>query len=136
MTASELQHQVMQRVEEALPYQNVLWMNVLQSLSAYQMYRLSMRNNVNPGDVLTFLLRSRDFPRAIARCLLELEASIKLLPRGNEALKSVQSVRRKLTRTSVDDLEGEALHRFLDSLQVKLNTVDETIRATWFSPEQ
>ena len=122
--------------EETLPYQNVLWMNVLQSLSAYQMYRLSMRNNVNPGDVLTFLLRSRDFPRAIARCLLELEASIKLLPRGNEALKSVQSVRRKLTRTSVDDLEGEALHRFLDSLQVKLNTVDETIRATWFSPEQ
>ena len=68
--------------EEALPYQNVLWMSVLQSLSAYQMYRLSMRNNVRASDVLEFLLHDKMFPRSIARCLLELEDSIRLLPRG------------------------------------------------------
>ena len=122
--------------EDALPYQNVLWINVLQSLSAYQMYRLSMRNNVRAPDVLEFLLRSKVFPRAVERCLLEMEASIKLLPRGDAALKTVQSVHRKLKRTNVRELEGEALHRFLDSLQLKLTHVNEAIYATWFSPEQ
>ena len=40
--------------DEAHPYQNVMWVSVLQSLSAYQMYRLSLHNNVRPPDVLEF----------------------------------------------------------------------------------
>jgi uncharacterized alpha-E superfamily protein len=121
--------------EEALPYRNVLWMNVLQSLSAYQMYRLSVRNNVRGPDVLEFLLRSKVFPRAVARCLVELDDSIRVLPRGNPLLKTVQSVQRKLRRTDVRELQGEELHRFLDNVQVKLEDVNKAIYATWFSPE-
>ena len=122
--------------EEALPYQNVLWMNVLQSLSAYQMYRLSMRNNVGAADVLEFLLRSKVFPRAVARCLIELDDSIRVLPRGNTMINTVQSVQRKLRRTNVRELEGEELHRFLDNVQLKLQDVNEAIYTTWFTPEQ
>lgn len=121
--------------EEALPYQNVLWMNVLQSLSAYQMYRLSMRHNVRGPDVLEFLLRSKVFPRAVARCLIELDDSIRVLPRGDTMIARVQSVQRKLRRTKVNELEGEELHRFLDSVQLKLEDVHQAIYATWFSPE-
>jgi uncharacterized alpha-E superfamily protein len=122
--------------EEALPYQNVLWMNVLQSLSAYQMYRLSMRNNVRPPDALQFLLRNRVFPRSVACCLMELESSIKLLPHGDAALKTVQSVHRKLGRTEIGELEGERLHDFLDNLQKKLQDVHEAVYSTWFSPQR
>ncbi len=122
--------------EDVSPYQNVMWVSVLQSLSAYQMYRLSVRHNVRPADVLQFLLRSRDFPRALSHCLLELEASMRLLPRGNEALKAVQSVHRKIKRTNCAELEGEALETFLDHVQLRLQGVHEVIEQTWFTPEQ
>ena len=122
--------------EDVRPYQNVLWVNVLQSLSAYQMYRLSVRHNVRPSDALQFLLRSNEFPRALSHCLLELEASIRPLPRGKEALKAVQSVHRKVKRTNCAELEGEALEKFLDDIQVRLQGVHEVIRQTWFTPEQ
>ncbi len=122
--------------EDASPYQNVMWVSMLQSLSAYQMYRLSMRNNVRPPDVLQFLLRSDQFPRALSRCLLELEAAIRPLPRGKEALKTVQSVHRKVKRTNCAELEGAALEKFLDAVQVRLQGVHEVIEQTWFTPEQ
>ena len=122
--------------EDAAPYQNVMWMSVLQSLSAYQMYRLSMRNNVRPPDALEFLLRSRDFPRAVSHCLLELEDSVRHLPRGAAALKATQSVHRKVKRTKCGELEGAKLERFLDDVQLRLQGVHEVIAQTWFSPEQ
>jgi uncharacterized alpha-E superfamily protein len=117
-------------------YQNVMWVSVLQSLSAYQMYRLSVRNNVRPPDVLEFLLRSKDFPRAVSHCLLEIEESIRVLPKGEEALKAVQSVHRKVKRTRCRELEGEALVKFLDDIQLKLQEVHTVIARTWFAPEQ
>ncbi|MEE4190783.1 MAG: alpha-E domain-containing protein [Halieaceae bacterium] len=122
--------------EDARPYQNVMWVSVLQSLSAYQMYRLSERHNVRPPDALQFLLRSPVFPRALSHCLLELEDAMKLLPRGQDSLKAVQSVHRKLKRTNCAELEGEALEKFLDDIQVRLQGVHEVIQHTWFTPEQ
>ncbi|MDJ0877172.1 MAG: alpha-E domain-containing protein [Halieaceae bacterium] len=122
--------------EDVRPYQNVMWVSALQSLSAYQMYRLSVGNNVRPPDALQFLLRSGEFPRALSHCLLQLEAAVKLLPRGKESLKAVQSVHRKVKRTNCAELEGEALEKFLDSIQVRLQGVHEVIEQTWFTPEQ
>lgn len=122
--------------DDTRPYQNVMWVSVLQSLSAYQMYRMSMRNNVRPPDVLEFLLRSQDFPRALSHCLLELEASMKALPHGEEALKAVQSVHRKVKRTKCRELEGDTLMKFLDDIQLRLQGVHEVIQHTWFTPEQ
>ena len=67
---------------------------------------------------------------------MDLEQSIKLLPRGERALKTVQSAHRKLRRAQVPELEGEKLHHFLDSVQLKLQDVNKAIYTTWFSPEQ
>ena len=122
--------------EDASPYRNVMWMSVLQSLSAYQMYRLSMRNNVRSTDALEFLLRNKVFPRAVSHCLLELEESMRILPRGAEALKATQSVHRKVKRTKCGELEGESLEKFLDDVQLRLQGVHQVIAKTWFSPEQ
>jgi uncharacterized alpha-E superfamily protein len=122
--------------DEGLPYQNVLWISVLQSLSAYQMYRLSMRANVKSADVLSFLLRNPDFPRSLAFNLKQLEVSMKLLPASAPALKVVQSVSRKLKRTNCGELSGVALHQFLDDMQLRLHTIHQAITDTWFSPER
>jgi uncharacterized alpha-E superfamily protein len=122
--------------EEALPYQNVLWMNILLSLSAYQMYRLSVGANVKSADVQHFLLRNTDFPRSVAYCLQEIESCMQSLPHNARALKEVKALQRKLKRTNCRELSGEELHGLLDQLQVKLDTVHDEIAATWFSPER
>ena len=129
--------------EERLPYQNVLWVSVLQSLSAYQMYRLSVRANVNPVDVVDFLLRDKDFPRALVHSLLELEASMLLLPGNGPALEVVRKVLGKLKRPAAksgknteEELVGEELHEFLDDMQLRLQTIHQVIHETWFSPDR
>jgi len=122
--------------DDALPFQNVLWISVLQSLSAYQMYRLNVQRNVSPGDALEFLLRSKVFPRAVAHTLIEIENSMKRLPHSKPALKVVASVQRKLRRTDCRELRGTELHEFLDLMQVRISELNQAISDTWFTPGQ
>jgi len=122
--------------EDAIPYQNVMWISVLQSLSAYQMYRLSVGANVNPAEVRHFLLRSFDFPRAFGHCLKELENSMEILPGSVKPLECVHALQRKLKRTNCRELEGDSLHDFLDLMQLQLQGIDQAIAAAWFTPEQ
>jgi len=124
--------------EEHLPYKNVQWTSLLESLSAYQMYRVSVRSKVNPSDVVNFLLRDEDFPRALVHCLLKLESSMQLLPGNGPALKIVAKVLRKVKRSGSkaarNALMGDALHDFLDDMQRQLTSIHQVIDDTWFSP--
>jgi uncharacterized alpha-E superfamily protein len=122
--------------EEALPYQNSLWVSVLQSLGAYQSYRLSVQTNVKPEDVVDFLLRNESFPRTAAHCLLQIEQSMGSLPGHEEAIKVVRSIRRKLKRTNCRELHGQALHDFIDDFQVRLQSLHRAISDAWFTPGQ
>ena len=122
--------------EESLPYQNVLWISVLQSLSAYQMYRLGVGANIQPQDVLEFLFRNNEFPRALSHSLQQIEDSMKQLPHNDPPLKVVRSVQRKLKRTKCGELRGEELHHFIDELQLRLDKINQAIFNAWFNPEQ
>ena len=52
--------------EQLARFDNTLWMAVLQSLSAYQMYRQKVRRRIDGPDVIAYLLKDTQFPRAIA----------------------------------------------------------------------
>jgi uncharacterized alpha-E superfamily protein len=121
--------------EEILPYRNVLWVSVLKSLSAYQMYRLSVRRNVNPEDVLHFLLDSRIFPRALAHTLDEIDTSLGLLPRNKEPLAAIAGVKHALARADPATLRNGALHAFIDDMQLMLDGIHNAINKTWFDPD-
>ncbi len=119
---------------EIEPFRNVLWISVLQSLSAYQMYRLSVQRNVNPEDVLEFLFKSRVFPRATAHCLHEIRTSMAELPEHRGASRVLQGVQQKLRHTDCGALYGAALHTFIDDLQLDLTGIHQIITDTWFHP--
>jgi uncharacterized alpha-E superfamily protein len=125
---------LMGKADEISPYRNVLWISVLQSLSAYQMYRLNVQRNVSPQDVLEFLFKSRIFPRAVAHCLREIDSSMRLLPDHKRALTVVNGVKKKLAATDCGGLAGNDLHDFIDELQLQIVRVHESIFDTWFSP--
>jgi uncharacterized alpha-E superfamily protein len=125
---------LMGNLEETSPYRNVLWISVLQSLSAYQMYRLNVQRNVSPQDVLEFLFQSRVFPRAVAHCLAEIEYSMTLLPEHKPALAAAEHVLKKLASTDCGELVDRELHGFIDDLQLQLVDVHNAIVDTWFTP--
>jgi uncharacterized alpha-E superfamily protein len=120
--------------ESAVRFDNTLWMGVLQSLSAYQMYRQKVRRRIAGTDVIHFLLKNDQFPRAIAFALRELAASLASLPRNAEPLKKLGHLRRMLAILDVARLDNLALHQWIDDAQFDLGELHSLIHATWFQP--
>jgi uncharacterized alpha-E superfamily protein len=123
-----------QRAGTALAaYENILWMNVLMSLSAYQMYRQQVRERVNGQDVVRFLLHDRAFPHAIAFGVDALEHALARLPRNRAPLQANRRLLQMLDRAPRDMPPGAELHAFIDELQVEFGAVHGAVFETWFA---
>ena len=120
--------------EDLARFDNALWMAVLQSLSAYQMYRQKLRRGINGPDVIRYLLKDEQFPRAIAFSLRELGAALAMLPRSGEPLTKLGDLRRLLARPKVLELDLAGLHQWIDDAQLALGELHSLIQSTWFRP--
>ena len=120
--------------KEGIPeaFNNILWMNVLRSLSAYQMYKQYVRDRVNGEDVVAFLLQDDEFPRALACCLLEMNQSVQELPKNDLVLRSISRLQRILVELDIEKLFNARLHEFIDELQVDLAIIHSHVSQTWF----
>ena len=117
------------------PYINILWMSVLQSMSAYQMYRQHVLDRVNGEDVVTFMLQDEDFPRSVLSCLSALVTCLNKLPEGDEALKAVATAQRHIKTVNVADLlANDSLHEFIDTIQRDIASINNEIAKKWFLP--
>jgi uncharacterized alpha-E superfamily protein len=122
------------RREELVRFDNTLWMAVLQSLSAYQMYRQKVRRRIYGPDVILYLFKDQQFPRAIAFSLRELAAALTSLPRNAEPLKRLGELRRMLAVFEITKLDVAELHQWIDDAQLALGELHGLIHATWFQP--
>lgn len=114
------------------PFDNILWMNVLHSLGAYQMYRLHVRNRVRGADVVTYLLQDPQFPRAVHACLDDMSRSLKGLPNNETPLRAVARLRRRVVRARIPGLLNAGLHDFIDKLQRDIGSIHHGVTETWF----
>jgi len=117
---------------EGLTYENIQWMSVLKSLTAYQMYRRAIQVRVRRPDVLKFLLQDPHFPRALYHSLCEMEACLKDLPRNDKPLTAVRDLENRLLKADPAHLKQAELHAFIDDLQIYLAAIHDTIAATYF----
>lgn len=115
-------------------YNNILWMSVLRSLSAYQMYRQNVQNRINPEDVVGFLLQNIEFPRAVVHCLREVEACVQKLPNNENTLRAIAATQRRIKEGSIAELlkDSNRLHTFIDLVQLEIANVHQQISRTWF----
>lgn len=113
-------------------YENILWMNILRSLSGYQMYRQHMLERISGEDVVEFLMRDREFPRSIIHCLDELNDCVSRLPKNDQPLRGITRVQRTVLELDVDKLMTDKLHNFIDELQVDLADIHSLVSQTWF----
>ncbi|WP_049630321.1 alpha-E domain-containing protein [Cellvibrio sp. pealriver] len=116
------------------PYDNILWMSVLRSLSAYQMYRQHVRDRVNANAVVSFLLQNEDFPRAVSHCLKQLEQCLWALPNSEKVLAAIVNIQHKLDEADLDRLLQSGLHEYIDELQLEIGNLHFKIAETWFLP--
>lgn len=118
--------------EELTPFENLQWMSVLKSLTAYQMYRRKMRLRISRPDVLKFLLLEESFPRAFNHALCQVNSCLNNLPRNEKPLKLLMDLQQELLHGKPQKLNQEELHDFIDKLQSGLIRIDDSIHDVFF----
>ncbi|MEK7322790.1 MAG: alpha-E domain-containing protein [Pseudomonadota bacterium] len=126
---------LMPRQQAPGQYDNLLWVNVLKSLSAYQMYRQHVRNRVEGAAVVKFLLQDNFFPRTVSHAAAVAESGLRNLPRHEAPLRRVSALQERLRTAEIAAMDLAAMHAFIDELQLAINEVQEAIGATWFQAQ-
>ncbi len=120
--------------EQLRPFQNIWWMSVLRSLTAYQMYRRHVRIRVSGPSVLRFLLQNRQFPRSVVFCLNTVASTLPHLPANRKIERAIQRTRALVQDADVEGLlaTDTGLHRLIGEIQIGLADLHEALSAAWF----
>ena len=123
-------------VSDLRPFDTIQWVSVLQSLSAYQMYRRHLQTQVKRDTVLLFLFKDTRFPRSVHHCLDQIEESLGNMTNNAPALRRLRALVRKVDTTKVDSLDQATLHGYVDDLQLNLMTLHSVIAEAYFLTPQ
>ena len=119
--------------EDLAPVENIQWMSVLNTLSAYQMYRQQVGKPVRRADVIAFLFKDERFPRAFAHCLGEVTGALKALPRNRAPLAMAREFSAEVAESAPEELDQQGLHDYIDQLQLKLGQLHSGISDNYFA---
>jgi uncharacterized alpha-E superfamily protein len=113
------------------------WSAVLRSVSGLEMYR-KRYHGITVHRVVAFLVLDRMFPRAVQYCVANADESLRGIsgtPAGsyrNLAEQKLGQLAAELAYLHVDEIVELGLHQFIDSLQLRLNSIGEAIHDTFF----
>ena len=117
------------------PFENIVWMSVLRSLTAYQMYRRSMKTRVNGSGVLRYLLQNREFPRSVMFCLSRIASTLPTLPESRKIERAIERTRALARDANIDALlkSDVGVPRLMDEIQIGLGELHEALDAAYFT---
>ena len=108
------------------------WSAILRSCGALGAYH-SVNRRISPRGVVDFLVFSKLFPRSIRFCIEKVDVSLHRIsgtPRGtfsNEAERETGRLLSDLNFGSTNDTLSGGLHKYLDGLQERFNTIGDAI---------
>jgi len=118
--------------EEALPYENIQWISLLRSLSAYQMYRQEMGVRVARSDVIEFVMHNEVFPRSMMFCLSEMKTLVAPLLNSEDLIELIETTMNDLKSEDVRCLKKGLLHDYIDDIQIKFAGVHNKLAELYF----
>jgi uncharacterized alpha-E superfamily protein len=118
--------------EELRPFENIQWMSVLRSLTAYEMYRRLVRQRVQGDAVLRFLLQDREFPRSVVFCLQRMQRTLPKLPEKRSVERSISRQLAVMRDADIDQLLKKGLTDFIDEVQVGIAAINDAISEAYF----
>ena len=110
------------------------WISVLRSLSGYQSYRRHVAIRVSRPDVLDFLFHNAQFPRSFLHCIDSVYESVGELENTGPSLRCIRALKRKLRDHKVSELDQQALHLFIDDLQLGIMDLHSRLAEAFFLP--
>ncbi len=110
----------------------IIWGNVLRSLNGAQSYRRTMRASVKAEAVVSYLLEDTEFPKSILHCLNALIDSSAKLPRSKTLVELLEDIKDKAQKEIDYEVLGEPLREYLNSLQIHIGSLHESIAEIWF----
>ncbi|MCY4362132.1 MAG: alpha-E domain-containing protein [Gammaproteobacteria bacterium] len=114
-------------------FAELLWLNVLNSLSSYQIYRQHVKVRPNGEDVVDFLLKYVDAPRSVSHCLEEIHTHLVRLPGNDLPLQTLVRTRDMVVDAdTITMMEQGGLHGFIDEIQLGLNDIHAQVEQAWF----
>ena len=120
------------------PIDNIQWMAVLKSASAFEMFR-KQHHRITPQAVADFLIFDRQFPRSIRHCVSKAQICLHRITGSapgsarNPAEKRLGRLMADLEYLDIDEVIEQGMHEYLDGLQIQLNQVDASIGSTFFN---
>lgn len=117
------------------PFENIIWMSVLRSLTAYQMYRRHVRTRVNGPGVLRFLMQNREFPRSVMFCLSTIATTLPQLPPSRKAERAIDRMRALVHDANIEALmkTENGLPSLMDEVQIGLGELHEALSEAYFT---
>lgn len=106
------------------------WIGVLRTLTAFQMYRRTVRGAVTQARVLRFLVASPVFPRSLAYCAGEADMALARLPRASEAWAAVRRLGSLLAQ---GEGPGDGVERLLSEVQATLGVLHGALDRAYFA---
>ena len=115
------------------------WMALLRSASAYEMYRKRGAHRITPVSVAEFLVLEQEFPRSVRFCVTQAERSLHQITGTaigtwrTPVERTLGRLRSDLDYLTIDDIVEAGLHETLDDLQGRMNDVGQKIFETFFA---
>ncbi len=130
------------QAEGSDPAQALLWVGVLNSLSALQMYRRHAASagtgdgGITGDSVVRYLVADEHFPRSVAFSLDALETHLAELPHNLDPLRALRIAQRRVDRAGPPELGTAGRHDFLDAIQGDLARIHDAIGSEYFHLHQ
>jgi uncharacterized alpha-E superfamily protein len=121
-------------------YDALHWAALLRSASALDMYRKQF-HEITPSNIAQFLFFESDFPRSVKYCLRECDTSIHDItgaPLGSYstlAERQLGMLRAEIDYADVAEIIQTGLHEYIDTFQLKLNKVGDSISSSFFAAQ-
>ncbi|MFN8050964.1 MAG: alpha-E domain-containing protein [Acidimicrobiales bacterium] len=117
------------------PYEDVRWMGVLRSLGAMHMYNRCATGSIRGESVVDFLVDDDRFPRSVNHCLLRVDQILAALPARSLPADRAGRLRRIVSDRSGTTFDAQALHDWVDEVQVGIEALHGSLAGTFFTPE-
>ena len=122
--------------EDLKPFDDIQWKSVLDSLAGYQMYRRYVHVRVRGVEVLRFLVRDYQFPRAINHCLSQLERCLKNLPLNEAPQYALVRTQRLVRNANLEKTIEYNLNSFINELQLSFIDLHSELSSTYFEGKE
>lgn len=105
------------------------WTALLSGCSALEAYHHHYVTEVTPENTADFLLLSRDFPRSILFCLIQLQVAIHAISScplnlySNEAERLCGALISKLGYARIEEILERGLNEFLEDVRLNINQI-------------